>query len=65
MKTENKLSKKVELVLETTLIRIVKVVQGWDKGTILIQNQNDTLTGWGTPIRVGEEDMKILINNLK
>tara|TARA_R100000781_G_C4009071_1_gene103026 strand:- start:224 stop:424 length:201 start_codon:yes stop_codon:yes gene_type:complete len=64
MKTETKLSNKVKLILETSNLRVVEVVKGWDKGSILIQNQNDLLSGWGKIVRVSEKDAEILINNL-
>ena len=63
-KTENQLSDNVEIILETTLLRVVRVIKGWDKGTLLLQNQNQLLNGWGEITRVGVKDAEILINNL-
>lgn len=65
MKTKKELSDRVELILETSIVRIVKVIKGWDKGAVLIQNQNELLNGWGDIVRVSEKDIEILMNNIK
>ena len=55
----------VEIVLETHFIRIAKVISGWDKGAILIQNRATSYEGWSSPIRISRYDFSILMSNLR
>ncbi len=59
-----KLSNTVELVLETHFMRIAKVISGWDKGAILIQNRATSFEDWSTPIRMSKNDLDIFLSNL-
>tara|TARA_R100000808_G_C2051679_1_gene86968 strand:+ start:423 stop:608 length:186 start_codon:yes stop_codon:yes gene_type:complete len=60
-----KLSDKVKLILQTSDLRVVQVVKGFDKGTVLIQNQNQLFNGWDKIVRIRKQDFNNLIKLYK